>query len=226
MATDTTTMGEDYLLERKSKNDLKDLLKTLVAFANSVRPGHVARILIGERDDGMPEDIDPDAVQKAVRKEADKIYPPIIWRSAVYEKTGKQCVRVEVEHSGDTPHFAGPAWVRRGSETVAASADEFQRLIDLRSSITFELDQWIGRPVTLEQVTTFENQASRAVVADALLKFVNRFYATLEFDGKSHSYPLKTLTICWDDGGARLKLSIEQPRRILHTPRIDREVES
>ena len=43
---------EDYLLERKVESDLKDLLKSLVAFANSVKPGHLATILIGERDDG------------------------------------------------------------------------------------------------------------------------------------------------------------------------------
>jgi predicted HTH transcriptional regulator len=43
---------EDYLLERKVESDLKDLLKTLVAFANSIKPGHIATILIGERDDG------------------------------------------------------------------------------------------------------------------------------------------------------------------------------
>jgi predicted HTH transcriptional regulator len=67
---ETDARSEDYLLERKSKNDLRDLLKTMVAFANSVRPGHVATILIGERDDGTPEDIDPDSIQKTVRKEA------------------------------------------------------------------------------------------------------------------------------------------------------------
>lgn len=43
---------EDYLLERKVESDLKDLLKTLVAFANSVRPEYIATILIGERNDG------------------------------------------------------------------------------------------------------------------------------------------------------------------------------
>jgi len=43
---------EDYLLERKGESDLKDLLKSVVAFANSVKPGHLATILIGERDDG------------------------------------------------------------------------------------------------------------------------------------------------------------------------------
>ena len=46
------SLWEDNLLERKVEGDLRDLLKTLVAFANTVRPGHTAVILIGERDDG------------------------------------------------------------------------------------------------------------------------------------------------------------------------------
>lgn len=45
--------SEDYLLERRTQNDLRDRLKTMVAFANTVRPGHVATILIGERDRAM-----------------------------------------------------------------------------------------------------------------------------------------------------------------------------
>ena len=48
---------EDYLLERKTENDLKDLPKTMVAFANSVRPEHKAVILIGERDDGKHKEL-------------------------------------------------------------------------------------------------------------------------------------------------------------------------
>jgi hypothetical protein len=45
-------LWEDNLLERKVESDLKDILETLVAFADSVRPGHVARLIIGEKDDG------------------------------------------------------------------------------------------------------------------------------------------------------------------------------
>ena len=48
---------EDYLLERKTEGDLLDLLKTMVAFANSVRPDHIATILIGERDDGTDKGV-------------------------------------------------------------------------------------------------------------------------------------------------------------------------
>lgn len=97
---------EDYLLERKVESDLKDLLKTLVAFANSVRPDHVATILIGETDDGTPVGVtNPENIQDRIRKECERIYPAIIWRSTVYEKNGKHCVRVEVDYSGDTPLF-------------------------------------------------------------------------------------------------------------------------
>src|SRR4051794_34918812 len=92
--------SEDYLLERKTKGDLKDLLKTMVAFANSVRPGHVATILIGERNNGTPEGLsstDADTIQKRVREKADQISPPIIWRSEAYFNDAKQCLRVLIE---------------------------------------------------------------------------------------------------------------------------------
>ena len=62
-------LWEDYLLERKVESDLKDLLKTLVAFANSIKPGHVATILIGERDDGTVTGCtNPDNIQKQCGK--------------------------------------------------------------------------------------------------------------------------------------------------------------
>jgi predicted HTH transcriptional regulator len=44
--------AEDSLREKKLQNDLGDLLKTMVAFANSVAPNDVAIILIGEKYDG------------------------------------------------------------------------------------------------------------------------------------------------------------------------------
>ena len=128
---------EDSLLERKVESDLKDLLQTLAAFANSVRPGHTATILIGEKNDGTVAGVtNPDNIQKEVRKACEKIYPLIsgFWRQGVYERDGKFCVRVEIEYSGETPHFGGIAWVRRGSESIKASDEVFQRLIEFRFS--------------------------------------------------------------------------------------------
>jgi hypothetical protein len=198
-------------LERKTSGDLKDLLKTMVAFANSVRPGHVATVLIGERNDGTPEGLsNPDEIQQRVRKEADKIYPQIIWQSEVYDNGGKECVRVEIEYSGDTPHFGGPAWVRRGSETIKASNEEFQRLIDIRSSVVRELDQWVGEGITLDIFTKYTNGSIQKRSYHAKLTFVNQFYATLQYDGRSYSHPLKDLTISWADDTSRLKLILEE----------------
>jgi predicted HTH transcriptional regulator len=107
---------EDGLLERKLESDQKDFLKTFVAFANSVRPDHTAIVLIGERDDGSVQGVtDPDEMQKKVRRECERIFPDIVWRAAVYVKDSKPCVKVEIEYSGDTPHFGEAAWIRRGS---------------------------------------------------------------------------------------------------------------
>jgi predicted HTH transcriptional regulator len=114
---DLVWQAEDGLREKKLENDLKDLPRTLIAFANSVAPGDTAQIFIGERDDGLVQGVtNPDNIQKSVKKEADKIYPEIFYKTEVYERERKQCVRVDIRHNGLAPHFGGAAWVRRGSE--------------------------------------------------------------------------------------------------------------
>jgi len=211
-STNNSPLGksEDYLLERKTQNDLKDLLKTLVAFANTVRPGHVATILIGERDDGAPEGLsNADEIQKRVRREADKIYPHIIWRSETYVKDAKECVKVEIEYSGDTPHFGGPAWIRRGSKSVPASDHEFQRLIDIRSGIVRELDQWVNKTVTVKRLVKHIRSGTDYLDDIATLRFVNQFYLTVIVNSAAFSYPLKRVTLSWDDSTARLKIIVD-----------------
>jgi Schlafen, AlbA_2 len=216
MGNDTcpnTARAEDYLLERKTKGDLKDLLKTLVAFANSVRPGHVATILIGERDDGTPEGLtaaEVDEIQKRIRRSAEQIYPSIIWRSMAYESAGKLCIRVEIEPSGDTPHFGGPAWVRRGSETVKASDAEFQRLIDIRSSMVRELVRWCGKKITLESLTRFGNGHVSCQTTEVELIVINQFYISVKLANHASSFPLKDLSISWDDQRSQLKLILQR----------------
>src|SRR5579863_4895957 len=119
---DIVWQAEDSLREKKVESDLKDLLKTLVAFANSVAPDDTAQIFIGEKDDGTVQGVtDVDSIQKSVKKEADKIYPEIYYRTVVYERDGKRCVRVDIKRNGLAPHFGGAAWVRRGSVSVVAT---------------------------------------------------------------------------------------------------------
>lgn len=218
---------EDNLLERKVESDLKDVLKTLVAFANSVRPSHTAVLLIGERNDGTVVGVtDPDGIQKTVRKECEKIYPDILWRSTVYEKNGRQCVRVEIEYSGDTPHFGGHAWIRKGSESVKADDEAFQALINVRQGIVRELSKWLNKPVTVYgDHGTIPPEAKRAFKKStttvffhrwpqediiATLVSVNNFWITLERKNNSQkqSEPLSKLTLSWDDKRDQLKIIV------------------
>jgi Putative DNA-binding domain len=211
---------EDGLLERKTEGDLRDLLKTLVAFANSVRPGHVAAILIGEKDNGTAQGVtNPDNIQKKVREECDKIYPAIVWRSQVYEKDSKYCVRVEIEYSGDTPHFGGSAWVRRGSETVKANDEVFQRLIDLRLGKVCELAKWLGKDVTVrwDFSTMPERSMHQHLIAqrwpvESTVKVVsvNNFWVTFERqDGGQASEPLNKIVINYDNQAACLQVTVQ-----------------
>ncbi len=220
-------LWEDNLLERKPESDLKDLLKTLVAFANSVKPGHTAVLLIGEKDDGTVKGLkNPDNIQKVVRKNCDKIYPGIIWRSSVYKNENLDCVRVEIEYSGDTPHFGGPAWIRKGSESIKASDEMFQRLIESRLGIVRELSKWINKKVTVYgEISTvpkpvFERLSKRDPVitfshrwegkdTEAKLIFTNNFWITLERDGEKISEPLKKITLGFDNKNNRLKIIID-----------------
>jgi hypothetical protein len=202
---------EDGLLERKVENDLKDLLKTLVAFSNSVRPGHTATILIGEKDDGNIQGVkNPDNIQKTVREECDKIYPPIVWRSQVYEKEHKPCVRVEIEYDGETPHFGGAAWIRRGSESVKATDQIFQKLIEFRSSKIRYLADWIGKPITFVDVLVMVAgyPAEGPIAMNATLVSVSEFYLTVQLEGGPLSVSLEDFKFGWDDQNARPKLIV------------------
>jgi predicted HTH transcriptional regulator len=206
---------EDGLLERKVESDLKDLLKTVVAFANSVRPGHKATILIGERDDGSIQGVtNPDRIQQKVRETCNDVYPDIVWDSEVYEKEeGKFCVRVEIEYSGNTPHFGGPAWVRDGASSVKASAAVFQKLIDIRSDPVFEMAKWVDKAITIagEYVGDryFDMNPRWPKETEAVLKSVNRHWATFDVGPRLHSEPVEKLILTYDDVRQRLKLLVK-----------------
>ncbi len=203
---------EDSLLERKVQSDLKDLLKTLVAFANSVRPGHIATILIGEKDDGSIQGVDnADSIQKTVRDNCNEIYPPILWRSRVYEKEGKTCVRVEIEHDGETPHFGGAAWIRRGSVTEKATDEVFQRLIEFRLGKVRKLAEWIDKQITIErnmEPSFMTHYRFLARDESATLRDVNSFWVTFEAGNARVSEPLERIVLSWDDKNQHLKVLI------------------
>jgi hypothetical protein len=212
--------AEDSLREKKLESDLKDLLKTLVAFANSVAPEDTAKIFIGEQDDGTVQGVsDADSIQKRVKKEADKIYPEIYYRTEVYERDGKQCVRVDIRHNKLAPHFGGAAWVRKGSETVRATAELHQQMVELRQDKMRVLVGWLDQDITIEgtQGIPFMKDAYTAYewsagVHSATLEAVNVHWATFKIYAAPRfekSEPMEKLVLSWDHEKRRLKVIVK-----------------
>jgi Putative DNA-binding domain len=145
--------SEDNLVERKTVGDSKDWLKTVVAFANSAPLDRVAVLYIGVRDDGSVEGrSDLDGVQKTLRSKLAQAYPPIEYTTRALRDGDRPFLCVIVPGSKARPHFAGPAYVRVGSETVAASGQQFDRLIVERSSKAYRLLQLTGTQLRIELI--------------------------------------------------------------------------
>jgi hypothetical protein len=216
--------AEDSLREKKLESDLKDLLKTLVAFANSVAPSDTAQIFIGEHDDGSVQGVsNADNIQKSVKKEADKIYPEIYYKTEVYERDGKHCVRVDIKHNGLAPHFGGAAWVRRGPTTVKATEQLFQQMVDFRQEKVRVLALWLNKSVTVEGTSRkpFMADAHSILAAEwstgvhlATILAVNSHWVTFRVRGMgTHQYeksePMEKVLLSWDDERNQPKVLIK-----------------
>ncbi len=208
------TPWEDHLLERKTDRDLKDIRRTAIAFANSVRPDHTAMIEVGEGNDGTVTGLaNPDVQQRKIREELDKIYPPIVWRQQLYEKEGKTCIRIQIDYSGETPHFGDAAWIRQGSETIKASDVMLQKLIALRSSKVRELMKWVGKVVTVSWSAGQHGISGPnwTVFPCEVLKVTEYFstFRTSDAGRAPQSEPNSWLDLSWDDRNNRPQIYVD-----------------
>jgi hypothetical protein len=142
---------EDSYVERKSQGiKPQEIRKALTAFANSLPEGQHGVVYIGIGDKGAVEGCDsPDALQKRVREAADECYPPIAPQCVALKVEGKDVVAVVVSASRDKPHFAGPAYVRQGSESVKASKRLFDEMVDVRHSTVAAIVRLKDSPITV-----------------------------------------------------------------------------
>lgn len=153
---------EDQLVERKSEGVKRDELRqTLSAFANSLKPAQLGILFIGVADkDGAITGVgDPDGVQKRVREAAEGCFPPI--RSFEAHALGidaKTVVAVVISESDERPHFTGAAYVRVGSESVSASAAQFEKLVASRNDKAGVILRMANGLITVEAIgRRFEN---------------------------------------------------------------------
>jgi hypothetical protein len=160
MSIDTASLmvrlnqSEDPWTERKESFDEREVRKTLVAFANSVRDGEVAVLFLGARNDGNhPGLLDADDTQKKVAGIANRCYPPVQYQTEVfYTKVGKKQVEilaVKIPFSVSRPHFAGTAYIRKGSESIECPREIFQELIASQNDKARRILQYKEKPVTI-----------------------------------------------------------------------------
>lgn len=202
---------EDSFVERKPENG--EHRKTLVAFANSVPDGRVAVLFIGIGDDGLILGLsNADSLQKKLRRIcSDEVYPTIRYTTELLEVEGRQVLAVVVPPSSARPHFAGPAYVRVGSESIVASAELFDQLVSGRHSLVRELLKYAGQAIivssTKAKLGKPENEAVRAGTIlrsefarhDCTLIDVNPFFARFETRGTLFSEPLRNLVLSYDE---------------------------
>lgn len=206
---------EDTFVERKTAADSKDWLKTVVAFANSTPIGFPAVLFIGAKNDGTIEDrtLDFDSLQKRFNRTVQEhAFPTIYYLTKVLDDGGKQCLAVIIPGSANRPHFAGPSYVRVGSETKVASESQFDTLIAVRQSKPYEILKWKGKQVTVDYMNTERavRMLGRVQSTDVLTVVdCNPFYATLQKVALQQvCIPLNRIAISFDTEKKRLGLEV------------------
>lgn len=146
---------EDAYVERKPESAKgSELRKTIVGFANSVPEAIDGILFLGVSNEGTILGISgPDSLQKTIRKMCKlECYPAIKYQSEVIEIEEKNVLAVIVPESKNRPHFAGPAYVRVGSETEIASEEMFNELILSRNDKCREIIRHKSSNCTVEAI--------------------------------------------------------------------------
>lgn len=200
---------EDRFTERKPEGAGKgDFKRTIVAFANSVPSNRTAILYVGVSDSGAILGVkNVDEMQKAIRKIAEnECYPPIYVGMEVIDVEGKSVLGVTVDSSQTRPHFAGPAYVRRNSESVAATPALYEELILSRDDKRRTLLEWRGQFCTVIGIQKqlglpFPMEHHFAETAEAKIEEVTAHYVRFRKIASAASFtePLSVLKLSWDD---------------------------
>lgn len=219
---------EDGFCERKPGTvNQREIRRTLVAFANSVPEGRIAVLVVGIHDNGSVLGVeDSDALQKRVRQAAEQeCYPPIRITCEVILIDGKVVVTVEVPYSHRRPHFAGPAYVRRGSESVVATEELYEDLINSRTdkcrsilvwkeSGKFVTVQCVGRQLGGLHTKLHPESVWPGEVRECRVLACDSHVVTLEIVGSMRrvTEPLEYVTVGYDDAKWRMMLIVRDSR--------------
>jgi len=205
---------ETTFVERKSFSDTQDWVKTVVAFANSLRPDQEGVLFLGVTDKGEIQDhnTDLDSLQKKFSEKMKIIYPEGVYYDATEVSDGpRKCLAIVVPGGAQKPYFAGPPYLRVASTSVKPSPDQYERLLATRSDKAYKLQEWIGQAVTLKtskrlngvafQIDTYESEAE---VIDC-----NQFYLTVKYNNQKQSFSLGKLSISYNHQRDHLLVEVQ-----------------
>jgi hypothetical protein len=200
---------EDHFIERKTTSDLNDCVKTVVAFANSAPIGMPCVLYVGAYDDGRPEQktIDFDSIQKSLNNKLKSVYPRVPYIARVLKDCATQVLAVIVVGSELRPHFAGPSYIRVGSESKEATIEQLNLLIAQRSSKFYRISIHIGKQATIKTKFIFGNNTFTETQDIATIVDCNESWITVQFDEtRIDSYPLTSVELSYDNNAKRLQL--------------------
>ena len=205
--------SEDPWVERKQSFTEREVRKTLVAFANSVREGEAAVLFLGASNDGHHPGLeDADETQKKVRLQAtEKSYPLIEYQACVLPVSvngqPREVLAVVVPFSQNRPHFARVAYIRQGSESKAASAEVFKELVASQNDKARRLLQHKGQRVMLR----FRSESRFSYDVDGMVQSCDAITVTiLDQERTLWSYPIPEVQI-YDEKPFFLVVTV-QPR--------------
>ena len=213
---------EDNFTERKSQGvSNAELRQTMVAFANSVPEEREAVLYVGIDPHGRATGCaDPDAFQRKVRRLCQQdCYPPIRFQSEALDYQGVQVVAFVVPSSSNRPHFAGPAYVRVGAESVAATPEIYEDLISSRHVLANRLLRQKGELVT---ITVLEKRlgdrrpqrlANHREVHEGRIIGCTPHLLTLRSNALNAevSEPMINIAVAWDIAMNRLEIIVQNP---------------
>jgi len=108
------------------------------------------------------------------------------------------------------PHFSGPSYVRKGSETFAASEEQFNELIASRNSQTNKILGFKGKVVTVVNLLRTQWGDQETAGGDStIVEDCNQFWVTLKAsNAPAKSISLSRIELSFDDANHRLKIGI------------------
>lgn len=202
---------EDQFTERKEEGVSYELVcKTLVAFANTLDHGQTGILFIGVADRGEIKGVqNPQKKSDWVIKLAQTTcYPSIPIKIEVLNVEAKQVLAVIVSASDNRPHFAGPPFIRVGSQSQAATEAQYTALLATRISPIREL----VRAQESREIILVARRYPNTTSTYRNYCFVTRINpAWVEFQptpsGELFSIPTNSLIIRWEGSMKKLLVS-------------------